>query len=357
MYQATELELHSLLTTALERGASDLHLKSGEPPVIRVDGQLLRLEDKKVVTNTQLEEFANSMLGEQQKERFAKQQDVDLSYGLKEGVRFRVNIYKQQEVLGIAFRVIPTHIRTLEELGLPPSLRMLTEHRQGLVLFTGPVGHGKSTAMAALVQEVNEQRSEHILTIEDPIEFVFTPKRSIITQREVNVDTPSFAQSLKSALREDINLLLVGEMRDLESVAAALTLAETGHLVLATLHTNDAAQTIDRIVDVFPPTQQAQIRTQLANVLLGIVALRLLPKVGGGRLPAYELLFANHAVRNVIREGKTFEINNVIHTSSDEGMVPLDKTLAVLVKQGLVELESVQGHVHDRDYFNSLLGQ
>lgn len=355
MYQPTELELQSLLSITIERNASDLHLKPGEPPIIRVDGKLLKLEDRPVLTEEQVAAFAKIMLGDKHQQLFETQMDIDLSYSYKDSVRFRVNVYKQQGVVAIALRVIPNHIKKLEELGLPPAFRNFTEHKQGLVLFTGPVGHGKSTAMASLVEEINEKRFDHILTIEDPIEFVFTPKSAIITQREVGTDTPTFAQALKASLREDINVLLVGEMRDLESISAALTLAETGHLVFATLHTNDAAQTVDRIIDVFSPAQQNQVRTQLANVLLGIAALRLLPKVGGGRVPAYELLFTNHAVRNVIREGKIFEINNIIHTNLEAGMIPLDKTLAALVRQQLVELEVAQGYVRDTDYFNSLL--
>lgn len=356
MYKATELEIHKLLALVMERNASDLHLKVGEPPVIRVDSQLIRLDNYQVLSETLVKEIAETMLNEKQKQLLHSQQDVDISYAYKDNVRFRVNIYTQKGVYGIAMRSIPNHIKTLEELNLPPILRTFTEKRQGLVLFTGPVGHGKSTAMAALVNEINQNRSEHILTIEDPIEFVFTPASSIITQREVNVDTPSFAQSLRAALREDINVLLVGEMRDLESVASALTLAETGHLIFATLHTNDAAQTVDRIVDVFPSEQQSQIRAQLANVLTGIVSMRLLPKIGGGRIPAYELLVANHAIRNVIRDNKSYEINNIIHTSLDAGMVPMDKILALLVKQGLVELETAQAHVRDNEYFLSLIG-
>ena len=221
--------------------------------------------------------------------------------------------------------------------------------------MVGPTGHGKSTALASLINEINNTRSEHILTIEDPVEFMFTANKSIISQREVLLDTPDFASALRSALREDINVVLVGEMRDLESISSALTIAETGHLVFATLHTNDAAQSIDRIVDVFPPGQQGQIRSQLASVLVGVVSLRLLPKVGGGRVPAYEILVTNHAVRNVIRDNKVYEIPNIIHTSMEEGMIPLDKTLALLVKQGVVELETAQNFVLDNEYFLSLI--
>lgn len=356
MYKASELELNKLLSIALERNASDLHLKVGEPPVIRVDSELIRLDNYQVLSDALLQDLIDFMLNDQQKELFRAQRDVDISYSFKDSIRFRVNIYTQKGVLGIALRAIPNHIKTLEELGLPPILRTLADKKQGLVLFTGPVGHGKSTAMASLVNEINHKRAEHILTIEDPIEFVFTPANSIITQREVNVDTPSFAQALRSALREDINVILVGEMRDLDSIASALTLAETGHLIFATLHTNDAAQTCDRIVDVFPAAQQGQIRAQLANVLTGIVALRLLPQIGGGRVPAYEILMANHAVRNVIRDNKTYEINNIIHTSLEAGMVPMDKILALLVKQGMVDLEVARGHVKDNEYFLSLIG-
>lgn len=355
MYKASELELQKLLSVALERNASDLHLVVGEPPVLRVDSELVRLEDYEVLSNDKVSDIVEVLLEPSQKELFEKQLDVDLSYSFKDNVRFRVNVYRQQKVVGIAFRLVPNKIKTLEELGLPPLLAQFTERKQGLVLVVGPTGHGKSTALASMINEINHNRKEHILTIEDPVEFVFVPDKSIISQREVNVDAPNFAQALKAALREDINVVLVGEIRDLESVSAALTLAETGHLIFATLHTNDAAQSIDRIVDVFPAEQQNQIRTQLASVLLGVVSLRLLPKTGGGRVPAYEILVVNHAVRNVIRENKVYEINNIIHTSADEGMIPLDKTLATLVKQGTVEMETAQNFVLDNEYFLSLV--
>jgi len=280
---------------------------------------------------------------------------IDFSYSFKDNIRFRVNAYRQKGVLGVALRIVPNRIKTLEELSLPSTLRKFIERRQGLVLIVGPTGHGKSTALAALINEINNTRSEHILTIEDPIEFVFPPNKSIVSQRELYLDTPTFAGALRSALREDINVVLVGEMRDLDSITAALTVAETGHLVFGTLHTNDASQSIDRIVDVFPAGQQQQIRGQLASVLVGVVSLRLLPKIGGGRIPAYEILMANHAVRNVIRDNKIYEIPNIIHTSLEEGMIPLDKTLALLVKQGQVELEIAQNFVLDNEYFLSLI--
>lgn len=355
MYKASELELNKLLSLVLERDASDLHLLVGEPPIIRVDSNLIRLDDYQVLSNDAISDLLDVLLKQAQKDLFTKEMHVDFSYAYKNNARFRVNAYRQKGVLSVALRLIPTQIKTLEELNLPPTLRKFTERKQGLVLMVGPTGHGKSTALASMVNEINNTRAEHILTIEDPVEYLFTPNKSIISQRELYVDTPSFAGALKAALREDINVVLVGEMRDLESMSAALTVAETGHLVFATLHTNDAAQSIDRIVDVFPAYQQPQIRSQLASVLAGIVSLRLLPKIGGGRLPAYEIMVTNHAVRNVIRDNKIYEIPNIIHTTLEEGMVPLDKTLALLVKQGQVEFEVAQNYVIDNEYFLSLV--
>jgi twitching motility protein PilT len=355
MYKANELELNKLLSVVLERDASDLHLMVGEPPVIRVDTSLIRLDNYQVLSNDGILDLLNVLLTEEQKKKFEEQMQIDFSYAFKNSVRFRVNAYRQKGVLGVAMRVVPNKIKTIEELNLPTIFKKFTERKQGLVLVVGPTGHGKSTALASMINEINNTRAEHILTIEDPIEFVITPARSIISQRELYLDTPSFAGALKSALREDINVVLVGEMRDWESMSSALTIAETGHLVFATLHTNDAAQSIDRIVDVFPSSQQQQVRGQLASVLVGVISLRLLPKVGGGRLPAYEILVNNHAVRNVIRDNKIYEIPNIINTSLEEGMVPLDKTLALLVKQGRVEFEAAQNYVLDNEFFLSLV--
>ena len=355
MYKASELELNKLLSVVLERDASDLHLLVGEPPVIRSDTQLIRLDNYQVLSNDNINDLLNVILTPEQKKMFEKDMQIDFSYSFKDNIRFRVNAYRQKGVLGVALRVIPNRIKTMEELNLPTTLHRFIERKQGLVLMVGPTGHGKSTALASMINEINNTRSEHILTIEDPIEFLITPNKSIISQRELYLDTPSFADSLRSALREDINVVLLGEMRDLPSISAAMTVAETGHLVFATLHTNDAAQSIDRIVDVFPPEQQQQVRGQLASVLVGVVSLRLLPKIGGGRIPAYEILMVNHAVRNVIRDNKIYEISNIIHTSLDEGMVPLDKILALLVKQGAVEFEVAQDFVLDKEYFMSLI--
>ncbi|HMQ01686.1 MAG TPA: PilT/PilU family type 4a pilus ATPase [Candidatus Doudnabacteria bacterium] len=356
MYKASELELNKLLALTLERNASDLHLQVGEPPILRIDSALYRLEDYQILSADAIADLVKTMLNDVQLKNLGEQMHLDFSYAYKDSARFRVNVYKAQGEWNAAFRLIPTHIRTLEELNLPPMLKKFTENKQGLVLVVGPTGHGKSTALASMINEINNTRSEHILTIEDPVEFLFTHKQSFISQREVGLDTPSFAHALKAALREDINVVLVGEMRDLESISATLTLAETGHLIFATMHTNDAAQSVDRIVDVFPGQQQGQIRAQLANTLLGVASLRLLPKVGGGRIPATEILVVNHAIRNVIRDNKIFEISNIIHTSMDEGMIPLDKVLSQLVQQGLVERAVAENYVLDNDYFMSLLG-
>ncbi|MEK7652204.1 MAG: PilT/PilU family type 4a pilus ATPase [Patescibacteria group bacterium] len=357
MYKASELELNKLLGIVLERNASDLHLITGEPPIIRVDGALLKMEEYEVLNVDSITALLDLMLNPIQKAQFEKQQDFDFAYSFKDNVRFRVNAYKQKGQLAAAFRLIPNKIKTVSELNLPESLLNLTQHKQGLVLFVGPTGHGKSTALASMLDYINQTRAEHILTIEDPIEFLFTPRQSIINQRELYIDTPSFGQALRASLREDCNVLLVGEMRDLESISATITLAETGHLIFATLHTNDAAQSIDRIIDVFPPYQQTQIKSQLANVLLGVVSLRLLPKIGGGRIPAVEVLLANTAVRNMIREGKTYEMDNVVHTNADEGMVSLDHSLANLVSRGLVSTEDAMSYVKDRDFFQSLVSR
>lgn len=355
MYKASELELNKMLQMTLERGASDLHLVAGEPPIIRVDSMLIRLEEFPMYSNDSILDLVDILLNDNQKMVLKNQLDVDLSYAYKDKVRFRVNIYLEKGSLAIAMRLIPNRIKTIEELGLPPVLHKFLNRKQGLVLTVGPTGHGKSTALAAMIDEINHNRVEHILSIEDPIEFMFTPDKAFITQREVNVDTPSFGHALKSALREDINIILVGEMRDYDSIATVLTLAETGHLIFATLHTNDAAQSIDRMLGVFPGNQQGQARMQLAEVLTGVVSLRLLPKIGGGRTVGAEVLMANHAVRNVIRDNKTYQINNIIHTASDEGMIPMDKSLAQLVKSGQVDINIAREYVVDEDYFMSLI--
>jgi twitching motility protein PilT len=357
MYNASELELNKLLSLVLERNASDLHLVTGEPPILRVDGTLIRLEEFEVMTAEAVQSLVDVLLSPQQKELFVKNEDVDLSYSYKDNIRFRINVYRQKGLLAMAFRLIPNYIKTVQELNLPPSILKFTEAREGLILVVGPTGHGKSTTLAALIDYINANRVEKILTIEDPVEFMFTPRKSIITQREVNVDTPSFEQALKSSLREDANVILVGEMRDYESIASVITIAETGHLVFATVHTNDAPQTVDRIIDVFPPQQQNQVRSQLASLLVAVVSIRLLPKIGGGRVPAVEILVNNHAVSNIIREGKTYQLNSAIQTSYDEGMIPMDRALVELVRGGQVTMEDAQVYVKDLDYFSSVMNK
>jgi twitching motility protein PilT len=354
-YKSREIEMEKLLEQVLERNASDLHIVVGKPPVLRIDGELVFLDDLGVLSREDAQELSSILLTDVQRERFLQEKEIDFSYAFKDNTRFRANVYLQKGYWGAALRLVPNRIKTLEELALPPVLKNFTNYTWGLVLMVGPTGHGKSTTLASLIDLINHTRSEHIVTIEDPIEFVYTQDKSIIDQREVYHDTNSFANALRSALREDVNVLLVGEMRDLESIAAALTLAETGHLVFATLHTNDAPQTVDRIIDVFPPHQQNQIRAQLSMVLQGVVSQRLLPRLGGGRVPAVEILFSNAAVRNVVREGRTHELLNIIHTGGAEGMQGLDQSLANLVLSGAVQLEDAQAYAHDEAMLNSLV--
>ena len=280
---------------------------------------------------------------------------MDLSFSFKDNVRFRVNVYYQKGYPAAALRLIPNKIKTVEELGLPPQIKSFVNFAQGLVLIVGPTGHGKSTTLASLIDLINHSRAENIVTVEDPIEYIYTADRCIINQREVGMDTKSFGRALRSVLREDADVVLVGEMRDLESIATTITIAETGHLVFATLHTNNAAQTIDRIIDVFPAYQQNQIRSQLANILVGVMSQRLLPKIGGGRMPAMEIMITNNAVANVIREGKTYELPNIINTSASSGMVSLDKSLADLVRSNVVKVEDVLPYVSDHDTFDGIL--
>lgn len=354
-YKNLEAELDQLLSYVLETNASDLHLLAGKPPVIRVDSILSSVPDYPVYDEERLESMILVLLNDFQKSQLQKNRQMDFSYNFKEQARFRVNVYYQKGTLAAALRHIPSKIHTLQELGLPNGLLEFTKFRQGLVLFVGPTGHGKSTTLAALLDHINHTRAEHIITIEDPIEYLFTPDKSIISQREVFLDTGGFPTAIRATLREDVNVVMVGEMRDLESISTTITVAETGHLVFATLHTNDAPQTIDRIVDVFPSHQQNQIRSQLANVLVGVVSQRLLPRVGGGRIAAVEVMHSNTAVRNVIREGRTYELPNIIHTGSSDGMVSLDKSLADFVKKGLVKLEDGMAYASNPDLFKSLV--
>lgn len=331
-------EMQKLLDAAIERKASDLHLTVGLPPILRIDGKLIAVEGTEKLSPEQSEKLALSIMTAEQAEGVKHKKEVDFSFGYKQ-TRFRTNVFYQKGYISVALRLITTKIPTLKELGLPPILERFTTPSQGFVIITGPTGHGKSTTLASLIEIINQNRSAHIITIEDPIEYVFEHKKSMISQRELGTDTNSFARALRAALREDPDVALVGEMRDLETIEAALTIAETGHLVFTTLHTNSAAQTADRIIDVFPPHQQQQARLQLANVLTGVVSQRLLPRNSGGRVVATEIMMANSAVRNIIREGKTHQLQNTIQTSASEGMISLDKALAELVSGGEITLD------------------
>lgn len=332
------MTIEELFELTARRGASDLHLVVGYPPTIRVDGKLLELSDIGILTSEASQELILSTLNSEQKDIFLANREIDFSYS-SASAHFRVNIYYQRGSISLAARLIPSKIKTVEELNLPTICHSFAKLRQGFILVTGPTGHGKSTTLAAIIQEINENRESHIITIEDPIEYVYPKARGIVSQREMRLDTHSWEMALRSALREDIDVVLIGEMRDYETIASALTIAETGHLVFATLHTNSAAQSIDRIVDVFPPNQQSQIRLQLAGNLEGILSQRLVPQISGGRVPAVEILLGTGAVKNTIREGKTHLIDNIIQTSKDIGMETLEGSLAKLVKSGKVSLE------------------
>jgi len=341
--------IDDLLKEAQEAGASDIHVTEGRPPFFRVDGVL-----QPVGGNTIASEEAKQMMEQLIKdnkrltETLSKYRQCDFSYALPGGgPRFRVNVFYHIGALSAALRLIPTKIRTIEELHLPPQILHFAELKQGFVLMVGPAGHGKSTTLAALVDYINQNRREHIITIEDPIEYAFTDRQSIIDQREVGHDAYSFASAIRSTLRQDPNVIMIGELRDLESMQTALTVAETGHLVFATLHTNDAGQTVERIIDSFPPEQQRQVRSQLANALSGVVSQRLLPWSSGGRIPAVEIMITTTAVRNVIREGNVHQILGIIQTSSDVGMQTLDASLQALVDAGAVKLEDA------RPYFSA----
>jgi len=338
-------EIDDLVNLILKEGASDLHLSTGRVPIIRASGNLIPLMKKPVLKDVDMKGFVDIFLNPASRELLATAKDVDFSYSLT-NARFRGNVYFHQGLVSIALRLIPKAIRTLSELNLPPILETFTRKPQGFFLCVGPIGQGKTTTLATLVEIINQTRAEHILTIEDPIEYLFESKKSIIDQREVRMDTPDFHNALTAMFREDIDVAMVGEMRDNNTIATAVTAAETGHLILSTLHTNNAAQTVDRIIDSFPPSQQDQIRVQLAGSLSGIFSQRLIPRISGGLIPAYELLIANNAVSNLIRERRTHEINTVIETSSQEGMIDMNRSLAELVRAGEITVESA--------YINSL---
>lgn len=345
----------SLLDIVVKEGASDLHLSVGSPPVLRVSGSLVPLLSHQKLTQADTERMLKEILPDGRWDKFLVEQAADFSYAHTGGARFRVNGYRSAGNVSIAMRLIPRTIRTLTELNLPSVLEVFSQRQQGFFLCVGPVGQGKSTTLAALIERINETRAEHILTIEDPIEYQFEAKKSLIHQREVHIDAPSFKDALQAAFREDVDVIMVGEMRDLETISAAVTAAETGHLVLSTLHTNNAAQTIDRIIDMFPPNQQEQVRVQLAGSLAGIFSQRLVPRVSGGLVPAFELLINNNAVANLIREGRTHEISTVVQTSSQDGMIDMDRSLAELVRRGEVTVEDAYQRAVDQKTFERYL--
>jgi twitching motility protein PilT len=333
-------ELQALIELILQEKASDMHLSVGAHPMIRVSSSLVPLVKKPILTDADVAAFAKILMREDQYERYTNYEEIDFSFENAEGVRFRGNAFFQRGKMGIALRLIPNVIRTFSELSLPPILESFTQRTQGFFLCVGPVGQGKSTTLAAMVDTINKNRADHIVTIEDPIEYVYHEEKALIDQREVGIDTVSFEKALTAALRQDVDVILVGEMRNAETIAAAVTAAETGHLVFSTLHTNDAAQTINRIVDSFPGDQQAQIRVQLAGSLLGIFSQRLIPKIDGGLVPAYELLINNSAVGNLIRENRIHEIPSVIETGLEQGMIDMNRSLARLVQNGQVTVEN-----------------
>ncbi len=333
-------QLKKYVNVVLHEGGSDLHFSTEAHPTVRVSGLLSPMLKEPVLTAEDTMGFAKALLNEKQLERFLVEKEMDFAYQTEDGTRFRGNAFFQRASVGIALRLIPKTIRTVQELNLPDVVSSFARKSQGFFLVVGPVGQGKTTTLAALIELINTERMEHIVTIEDPIEYAYTPKQSLIDQREVRLDTRDFATALQSAFRQDIDVLLVGEMRGAETMSAAVTAAETGHLVFSTLHTNNAAQTIDRIIDTFPAGQQDQIRLQLASSLAGIFSQRLIPRISGGLIPAYELLINNKAVSNLIREKRTHELNTVIETGSTEGMIDMNRSLAELVARGEITVES-----------------
>ena len=349
------IRIEMLLQEVINQHASDLHLQVGLPPMLRIDGALTPVANTPSLDVETTERLIFSILDNEQKQILLKDKEFDFSFAFGDLGRFRVNAFPERGNIAAAMRLIPNDIPTLAELGLPAVVESFADYPRGLVLVTGPTGSGKSTTLAALLDKINSERSEHIITIEDPIEFTHKSKRSVIVQREVHYDTYSFSAALRSALREDPDVVLIGEMRDLETISAAITIAETGHLVFATLHTNSASQSIDRMVNVFPPHQQPQIKAQLGNMLMAICSQRLIPAIGGGRLVSAEILVANPAVRNIIREGKSHQLDQVIQTSAKEGMQSMDRTLVQLVQSGQITYDEAKNYAVDLDDLNRMM--
>jgi twitching motility protein PilT len=352
---AVDKRLGELLDLVVKEGGSDVHVFAGGQPVFRVAGSLIPVAKYPTLTNEETEAMLKSIVPAERWNSFLQNQTIDLSYAHGPEARFRVNGYRVQGTTALALRLVPRDIHTFAELNLPPVLDVFTQREQGFFLCVGPVGHGKSTTLAAMIERINTSRAEHVLTIEDPVEYLFTPKSSVIHQREIHIDAPDFHTALQSAFREDVDVIMVGEMRDYETISSAVTAAETGHLVLSTLHTNNAAQTIDRIIDMFPAEQQAQVRVQLAGSLIGIFSQRLIPRISGGLIPAYELLINNNAISTLIRDGRTHEIGAVIQTSSQEGMIDMDRNLADLMHKGEVTVEHAYEHSMDPKTFERYL--
>jgi twitching motility protein PilT len=357
MSLAMSFDFADLLMEVVSRKASDLHLSAGTHPTLRVRGRLIQLPDYPILSATDTREIVYSILSGNQRQRLETDWQLDFAYSIPGHARFRVNAYYQRGAIGAAFRLIPHGLTSIDELGLPPVVHEFARKPRGFVLVTGPTGSGKSTSLAGMINEINETREEHIMTIEDPIEFLHAHKRCLVNQRELGSDAQTFADALKAAMRQDPDVIMVGEMRDLETISTALTAAETGHLVFATLHTQDAAQTIDRVIDVFPPHQQGQVRVQLSVALQGIVTQQLLPTSdGSGRVAACEVLVPTPAIRNLIREGKTHQIYSVLQTSSSVGMQTMDASLAMLVRQGKIAQKTAEARSSTPEELKRLLG-
>jgi len=352
-----QISLSELLRKLSEFNGSDLHITTGSPPQIRVDGHLRPLEDYRILTSADTKQLAYSVLTDAQKHRFEEDLELDFSFGVKGLSRFRANLFNQRGAVGAVFRAIPYDIKAFEQLGLPAIVQQLCEKPRGLILVTGPTGSGKSTTLAAMIDKINRDRHEHILTIEDPIEFLHNHKNCVVNQREVNADTHGFAQALRTALRQDPDIVLVGEMRDLETIESALRIAETGHLTLATLHTNSTASTINRIIDVFPSDQQSQIRAQLSLVLEGILCQALLPKAEGpGRAMALEIMVPNSAIRNLIREDKVHQIYSMMQTGQDKfGMQTFNQSLATLYHKRMITMDAALQRSSNVDELRELM--